>query len=167
MLYLALATHFISLFFNPNYNLLESGSKWEDQILGIEYGYQYRNDAKSSGIIDAEYIFKNTNPVFRFKSSILSTTEGSTMFSFGISKDIYFNNKIFLTSHFMPTIASTMGNDRKNAASGLKFNIGIGFGYMLSKNTALTLEWKHISSNYTTMPNEGIETIGLNLKIAF
>jgi hypothetical protein len=166
-LYLALFLNTFNLFLDPNYDYLPSSSNWKENLIGIEGGAEYREDKRSNWIISLEYTGKNINDVFRFKGGFLTTSDGTVIISAGIGKDKFLTEKVFIATHFMPSFAFVKGDDFKNTANGIKFNIAVEIGVLLSQNSAVSLQWRHCSSDYSTLPNNGIESFGLKLKFAF
>jgi hypothetical protein len=156
-----------SFFVNPNYQYLDNSSNWDKNTIGVQIATQYRGDRASNSILSMEYTGSNINNVFRFKTTLLTTSGGSLAFGFGAQKDIFFTNKLYVSTYITPSIFYANGEDKKNASNGLKFIFGAEFGVMISSNSSIGIEWRHISSNYTTLPNIGIDSVGIKYKIAF
>ena len=167
MLYLIIIGRLFSFATSSNYYLLSKESNWEESNFGTQIATQYREDKTSMGVFSLEYTGKNIDDVFRFRGGVLATSEGSVIFSFGTSKEIFLDKNFFISTHFLPSFSIVNNKDKKNSTTGLKFNIAIEGGYMLSLNTAISLEWRHLSSNYTTMPNVAIDSIGIKIKYSF
>ena len=167
MLYFVIIGHLLSLKFSSNYNFLPKESKWEERVIGVHFASQYRSDKASNEVVSIEYLGRNIDDIFRFNASALITSEQSSIFSFGTAKDIFINEKFFISSHFLPSFAFIKNKDFKNSTNGIKFNIGFEIGYLTSQNTAISLEWRHLSSNYTKIPNVAIDTVGIKFKLAF
>ena len=167
MLYFIIIGHLFSFAFSSNYHLLPKESKWEESNFGTQIATQYREDKTSKEVVSIEYTGKNRDDVFRFKGGVLATSEGSVMFSFGTSKEIFLTKNFFISTHFLPSFSIVNNGDKQNSTNGIKFNIAMESGYMISPNTAISLEWRHLSSNYTTMPNVAIDSIGIKIRHSF
>jgi hypothetical protein len=166
MLYALILWHIVSFGLSSNYHYLENKS-FENHIFGIQLAGQYREDRESNLTASIDYMGKNINDVFRLKYSFITTSERSNIISFGTSKEIFLNKNFFISTHLMPSFGYFKNKDLNNATSGLKFNIAFEMGIFVSKNYQLSLEWRHLSSNYTTMPNTAIDTLGIKLRFAF